>query len=462
LLLAARSAAADPPVPVVKVTVAAAARPAPRALRYPLLPDELDLTPGNAALHWLRAGRAAVAAPALTNKQYEDWLGEAPLRAADRDEARKHLERCRAALRHADRAARCQRCDWEMPPLTVQTFGDFDSQLVDVQAMRALAALLSLESRLQLSDGDYDGAARTIQTGLTLGRHLGQGPSLIMNLVGMALVGVTYGSIERWVATPGSPNLYWSLAALPHPFIDIRPAMRVELAILHRSFPQLRRLSREKLTERQATALAAEIVQAFARLDGADGGLPLDGKLGVSVLAARLYPDAKKALLDAGGKAEDVDALPALQVVLLHLLDVYDRLSDDTLKWAGLPYWQGRAGLEQVQKEMNGALLGPGGFLIGSMLPAVGKVYDAQTRVDRYLATLRCVEALRLHAAAHGGKLPARLADVKEAPPPLDPVTGQGFDAAYKKEDGKAVFEPRPPEGKAYFPTRRFELTEAK
>jgi hypothetical protein len=40
------------------------------------------------------------------------------------------------------------------------------------------------------------------------------------------------------------------------------------------------------------------------------------------------------------------------------------------------------------------------------------------------------VEAVRLHAAKHDGKLPATLADVTEVPVPADPATGQPFEYA--------------------------------
>jgi hypothetical protein len=464
LSLPAAAARGDdgPPVPVIQVSVKAAEGPAPRALRYPLLPDDAELTPGNAALQWLRAGRAAVAAPALTAEQYDQWLGEKPLAVPSRDKVRKHLDSCRAALRHAELAARCERCDWETPPLTVQNFGTIDSMLVDIQALRALAALLSLQCRLQLSEADWDGAAHTLQTGLALSRHLCQGPTLIQCLVGIAIGGIMQGRVEEWMATPGSPNLYWSLAALPRPFVDIRPSLRYELATLYRSYPALRRVGKEKYTARQIEALVEEVTAGLAKLEEPDGKLPLDDKLGISVATARLYPDAKAALLAAGRKRDEVEAMPALQVVLIHLLDRYDRLGDDTLKWMGLPYWQGRSGLEEVKKELDGSLTGPGSFLIGSLTPAMLKVYDASTRLDRFFAGLRAVEALRLHAAAHDGKLPEKLSDVRAAPLPIDPATGRGFDEAYQYKDGQAVLELRAVEGRPSLQARRYQLTEAK
>ena len=72
-----------------------------------------------------------------------------------------------------------------------------------------------------------------------------------------------------------------------------------------------------------------------------------------------------------------------------------------------------------------------GGFtkdptLFALLVPGVFKVQEAKARVERRLGLLRHVEALRLYAAEHDGKLPARLADIK-VPLPVDPFTGKAF-----------------------------------
>jgi len=79
------------------------------------------------------------------------------------------------------------------------------------------------------------------------------------------------------------------------------------------------------------------------------------------------------------------------------------------------------------------------------LLPAVEKVFEARTRLDRKVALLRCVEAVRLYAAAHDGKPPAALADIKEVPVPADPLTGKPFD--YKADGDQATLTARPPAG---------------
>ena len=79
------------------------------------------------------------------------------------------------------------------------------------------------------------------------------------------------------------------------------------------------------------------------------------------------------------------------------------------------------------------------------ILPAVTKVYLVEARTDRRIAALRCIEAVRLYAASHGGALPASMAEITEVPVPLDPVTGKSFE--YAASETKATLTGPPPAG---------------
>ena len=53
---------------------------------------------------------------------------------------------------------------------------------------------------------------------------------------------------------------------------------------------------------------------------------------------------------------------------------------------------------------------------------------ERQVTLDRRIAMLRTIEALRIYAAAHGGQLPDSLDEVNDVPVPLDPGTGKPFE----------------------------------
>jgi hypothetical protein len=73
------------------------------------------------------------------------------------------------------------------------------------------------------------------------------------------------------------------------------------------------------------------------------------------------------------------------------------------------------------------------------ILPAMGSIAIVGARHERDLAALRCIEALRLYAFRHAGKLPASLDDIKETPLPINAVTGKPF--PYHLEGETAVLD---------------------
>ncbi|UCF16698.1 MAG: hypothetical protein JSW59_04385, partial [Phycisphaerales bacterium] len=66
-------------------------------------------------------------------------------------------------------------------------------------------------------------------------------------------------------------------------------------------------------------------------------------------------------------------------------------------------------------------------------------------RLDRHVAALQCVEALRLYAAVHDGKFPKELSTITEVPVPADPVMQKPF--VYRSTGSSAVLEAPAPEG---------------
>jgi hypothetical protein len=148
-------------------------------------------------------------------------------------------------------------------------------------------------------------------------------------------------------------------------------------------------------------------------------------------------------------------------VVLLVGLREYYRLRDDVMKWQGMPYPEARLGMEKSERDMKEARLNPKGVhpILLSVIPSIGKVVLVEARTDRRFAALRCVEAVRMYAAAHAGKPPAGLADVTEVPIPIDPVTGKPFE--YKAEGNTFTVTGPTPAGEkpTTSNTLRYEVT---
>ncbi len=429
----------------IRLSVVAAKAPSP-ALRYPLLPELRDQSPGNAVVlyyrafspEWVTHRRPEV------QKKFDAWREDTNQKPPD--ELRWVLNY--NPLREIDKAARRTYCDWE---LTERMRKDGIALLLpDVPSMREFASLLSLRARFEMAAGEHDKVVRTLQTGFALARHVADAPTLIQVLVGLAIQNIMLRELERWVETPGAPNLYWSLTALPSPYIDMRKPLQGERIMIDALFPGVR----EALVERRLPTMSPQtMLHGFRDLvlelqirAGTDELSSLPMRAGMALYAAKVYPEAKKSLRQQGWKPDEIEAIPVSQAALLHEVISYDRIYDDMIKWYGLPYWQAREGLSRVQKQLrlSKSEYETGTVLAQLLVPAIEKVLQSGVRTDRRIAALRCVEALRLHAAAKGD-WPEKLADVKEVPIPLDPMTGQSFN--YRIHNGKAILTAPPPEG---------------
>ena len=102
-----------------------------------------------------------------------------------------------------------------------------------------------------------------------------------------------------------------------------------------------------------------------------------------------------------------------------------------------LPYWQSAnrgdsSRLLKVEDKLANPLL----TLFQDLLPALNAARLAGVRSERQFDALQCIEAIRLYAATHDGKLPASLEAMTETPAPIDPGTGKPF--GYKVDGDSA------------------------
>ena len=367
-----------PQFPVIRLAVQAPGTPI-RALRYNLLPRRGELQPGNAATLWVRAGQAA---RDVTKKLNYDWVSPAgtPLKDLPKKEVRAALDTYAAALRLAEEAATRDHCAWDIPPFRLD---HWDFPFAELQGCRELAQVLSVRCRLQLSEADFDGAAQTLRTGFALARHLGDSDTMIQALVGIAVAHVMFGHVEEWIQVPGSPNLYWPLAALPNPFIDVRRAMEFEFDNIDHAFPELRRVRKTARDPAQVDAVVEELCALLARVETRPAP-EWQVRLAMAALAAKFYPDARRRLLDSGYPADAVDALSPVQVVLVEFLEQNDRHRDDVVKALSLPTWQAQAQLEAVTRRVNRLRSEFGNPFITLLFPAVAKVFEARVRAGTH------------------------------------------------------------------------------
>ncbi len=327
-------------------------------------------------------------------------------------------------------AARCDNWEWQFRE-RIKTDG-FGLLIPDVQQLRDFAHLLRLRSGLEIAEGHFGNAVKTLRIGFAMAKHANQSPTLIAALVAVTVATQMADRVSQLIEVAGAPNLYWPLTDLPRPFIDLRLGLQSERMIVNGMFASLAQAGIDVRTTPLSSQQLHVVVDGMSQLlegDGRPSGKDLTGmRMMLIGMTIKGYPEAKQYLLSQGVSAEFVEAMPRLQVVLIFALAEYDRLFDEMIKWQGIPYWQARPGLdmaERLVKEDRAKASELGRIPVAALLiPAVQKVFFAATRIDRKLAALRCIEAISLYAAGHEGKLTAALSDCMEVPNPCDPVPG--------------------------------------
>ncbi len=78
------------------------------------------------------------------------------------------------------------------------------------------------------------------------------------------------------------------------------------------------------------------------------------------------------------------------------------------------------------------------------------------SRLDRNVAALQCIEALRLYASAHDGKFPNKLSSITEVTVPVNPVKQKPF--VYRCTGSNAFLEAPAPEGATERDLVQYEL----
>jgi len=437
---------------LVQLKVRPAAEPRP-ALKYRLLPSVLDQTPGNAEpLYYLAAQLFTDPAKEGFANRLSDWIA-APLGDLPREEVRRALDEHEWTLRELRLATHREWCHWDLP---VRSEG-LNMGLPALSRFRGLARLLAVKARLEISEHRYDEALDTLQGGFAMARHVSDAPNLIHDLVGAAIASMMADRVAEFVQAPDAPNLYWALAELPRPFVDLRTAVQTEACLLYFTVPELRDLSTEIMTPRQVERLSDKVF----RLAGSVPASGLDAtnwgqRLGSVAWTIKLYPSAKRHLLALGRSPQEVEAMPVQQVVLLAALDHYDRWRDELFKWFALPYWQGCEGMKEVERRLRQeSEVQTYPFTV--LLPTLSRAYFSTTKPDRQIAALQCVEAIRMYAAARDGRLPASLAEINIVPLPRDPVTGSNFE--YELSGETAALRSPAPAGQPAKDGMYYEIT---
>lgn len=439
-------APAQPPTKpgTVEITVSPKAAPAD-ALRYRLLPLESERTPGNAVPMYLRAGME-IPEDRLKeiDKKSDEYLDE-PIATLPVAEARKFVDSWSFRLDFLTIGARRRVAEWDYP-LTEQREDAISILLPDVQGMRRWTRLVAIKARVEIAEKKYDDAVRTIETGLGLARHIAEGPFIINGLVGVASANIALGRAEELIAQPDAPNLYWALTALPRPLVDLRKGMDTEQAMGGFVLPELLDADAPRTEAEWASRLARlharwnRLAKLIVQGEG-NPEKPPTFDPDFAKFRAAILPEARSYLKERRGS---IDGIGEDQAIVLYIAGVHRELRDAVFRPYYLPFPEATPLYEAADSQRK-AMSGEVVRMMSLLAPAIRAAHGSEVRLDRRVAALRAIEAVRMQAAANGGKFPKALAEVKVVPVPNDPVTNRPFE--YRAEDGAFTLEGPPAPG---------------
>jgi hypothetical protein len=444
------------------------------ALKHRLTFRNLDLESGNAAPYYYRAFEEYNRVMQIRRKEFDDdeelsrWYGTG---AEATPISELPLEKVHAAAFPWDSVAstelrnamRRSDCDWQLEVEELRGPEVIAFFLDEFQQGRNVARMLSLQSRLAIAEHRYDAAIDATRMIYRLAVDTAKVPFLVNALIGIAEASMANGTATDLIASPGSPNLYWALSELPQPLINLRPAARFEIDFGPRIFPFIHKAETSDRSPQEWNRLLTQSMRDLAAVG--DGSIPAQTDVGAGLSATAFalvgYPHAKASLIAQGMDAERVEAMAVGQVMAIYTERNYQQFANDFEKLWYVPFWEMRSRYEAIERRLAKATALSGGEdrevlpIVSQLLPAVHWARTAQVRLERDIAALRVIEALRMYAASHAGGLPKSLDEVTEVPVPLNPATGKPF--VYRLDGRTAILELPKSDG---FPgyNRRYEI----
>jgi hypothetical protein len=415
-------------------------------LKYRLLPAEIELQPGNAVpillrlpweqMHWMNNVYPKLHEwedRPLSAPEWQSFAGVLPDRFYD--------EMKRAAYRRD--------ALWEYPIRETQT--PYMILLPDVQGLRVfLGQGLSAKIRYHLTRGELDQAREAILVGLANTRHVAQTPFLVNQLVAAAIQRNMLDRTSELISQPGSPNLYWALSTLPDSLLELDRTASLEADLLAMTFPAVHDLDRPR-DDREWRRMAAQLILLLQEL----GELPRDEAPKSDSLLGQLFQKLLPAenvhlkRFAEQGRAELPRLLGITEEAVAAMSDdqaavrwyMHQRLSRDQHRAAvlALPPREAWPRLKLLQDQTRTLEQQTGGARVEFFDPV--SMYVSTRAVNRRIAALRIVEAVRHHLAAER-KLPQSLDEITAVPIPLDPLTGERFQW---KAEGKTATIKAPP-----------------
>lgn len=382
------------------------------ALKYRLYPTEAERKPGNAATILLR----------LPWEQTSYITGDA-FRTIREWESRPLTDPRWQEFPHAfprnfyyeiRRAAFRRDALWEYPIGEVPAIAIL---LPDVGGLREFVGYgVAGTARYHLSRHELDKARESIVVGLSNANHLAQTPFFVNQLVAAAVCRLMFACTDELIAQPESPNLYWALTALPDSLLELKRAASFEATIFEMTFHSDRDFDRPIDADEWKT-MSAQLVELL-QFESNSPNEVIDGGdvMRMTKIARDELPELDRI------SADKVAAMSDAEVFVRWYTRVRANYEQKVAVVLSLAPHDALPRLPELQAEMESLHRRANSDVIDAT-----QVYMVTWNLNRKVAALRVVEAIRDYLATHAGRLPSSLADIQAVPAPVDPISGQPF-----------------------------------
>lgn len=417
-------------------TIHAAAEPNP-ALRYRFWPAPEDRESGNCMPFVTRA--LLLSAKAQSKEDY----GERYLELYD-DSEKLDVEKAKKfvaefgypALNEMERAENLMEIQYDLKLQELDARQIVATVLPELQEMRAIARLLDLRARIAMQEGRWDDFCRDVRLNLRLAEIASNSSDFVISpLVGIAIAGMSTGTIEAAIRKPDCPNLYWAIASVPWDQIsDVREAIEFESVTSANILNGGQPLPDTPIGEEASRRIIKDLTESFATL--VDTGNSLShAQLVAGVYVVSLAESSREVLKSSNEWADRVDQLSDSEAVLRAINIRFEQRRHNWFKWNLLPpeRW------DEYDFETPPVSDDPQNYFdlaVYTLLPAINACRKASLRSTQTRNYLLTIEAIRMHASTTD-MLPESLEGLKPVPVWMDSIAMKPFQ--YQKHNDRSA-----------------------
>ena len=368
-------------------------------------------------LDWMngryRSDAGGIALVEAAIEEYEPWAGDTALyEAALRGDPEALRDPQIIAWRAQNQSALKKFRDWTLYDYNGIPLKSGDGSLIGallphLANMRNLAKASIIESRALIEESRVDEAMSLYMDNLQAGAQAGRGPTLIENLVGVAIQNTTHNSLLDLAASPAAAKVDFEDVAARLEFADAEPRPIAELIQSER-------------------AMVLDFLQR-GFMPGIAGGRPLP-----------IVPRLAEFLSVAGDSGPDVGALAKLATLDFDAVVANTNgYFDDVTAAARSPFPVAQKQFEALAETLQSSNADP---LVAALSPAFERANASRARASATRRASLLVAKLMAHKQKFG-EYPASLEVFGDSEFTVDPISGVSF--SYQRDgDNFRLFAP--------------------